>query len=298
VGSLGFEPRTSSAPGCEKSAWPTVNYPALRSDFIEFLKTKNFNQHYVKESILSYLNRFVTVIHEPMDVLKVFSGLTPGQQHCLNRGVRNLFNFLEAQGYPKAWLDLLRKNIPKENIGFDIKVPTDAEVITSLRKLSEAGHYESHLAIFNLVLDSGLRLTEATRFLEKFDKAACESHEGFYVAPLGYFRETKLAYFAFFTQETMNLIKSVERIKYDTARGNARKRLGRDITAFKYLRKFAFDTMTDEELNIPESVADFIQGRTPKSIGARHYMQLKRKAIKFYPRYAKYVAVLRQKALN
>lgn len=71
-----------------------------------------------------------------------------------------------------------------------------------------------------------------------------------------------MAYFAFFTEKTMNLIKSAGRISYDTARGNARKRLGRDITAFKYLRKFAFDVMTDEELNIPESAADFIQGRT------------------------------------
>jgi intergrase/recombinase len=53
--------------------------------------------------------------------------------------------------------------------------------------------------------------------------------------------------------------------------------------------------MTDEELNIPESVADFIQGGTPKSIGARHYMKLKRKAIKFYPRYAEYITRLRRK---
>ena len=52
------------------------------------------------------------------------------------------------------------------------------------------------------------------------------------------------------------------------------------------------------QLNIPESVADFIQGRVPKSVGARHYMQLKRKAIRFYPRYAEYIAELRRKALN
>jgi intergrase/recombinase len=54
--------------------------------------------------------------------------------------------------------------------------------------------------------------------------------------------------------------------------------------------------MTSEELNIPESVADFIEGRTAKSVGARHYMQLKRKAIEFYPRYARYVTELRRKA--
>jgi intergrase/recombinase len=84
----------------------------------------------------------------------------------------------------------------------------------------------------------------------------------------------------------MELLRSTERIMYESAKGNVRKRLGKQIVCYKYLRKFAFDTMTNEELNIPESVADFIQGRTPKSIGARHFMKFKRKAIKFYPRYA------------
>jgi intergrase/recombinase len=30
--------------------------------------------------------------------------------------------------------------------------------------------------------------------------------------------------------------------------------------------------MTSERLNIPKSVANFIQGRVPKSIGAKRYM--------------------------
>jgi len=62
--------------------------------------------------------------------------------------------------------------------------------------------------------------------------------------------------------------------------GTATKRFG--IMSCKYLRKFAFDTMTSERLNIPESVADFVEGRTPKTVGVRHYMRLKRKAVQFY----------------
>jgi intergrase/recombinase len=56
--------------------------------------------------------------------------------------------------------------------------------------------------------------------------------------------------------------------------------------------------ITSERLNIPESVADFIQGRVPRSIGAKHYMRLKRKADQFYPRYAEYVTELRRKAAS
>jgi intergrase/recombinase len=62
--------------------------------------------------------------------------------------------------------------------------------------------------------------------------------------------------------------------------GGIGKHLG--VISYEYLRKFAFDNMASEKLNVPESVADFIEGRTPKTIGARHYMQLKRKAVQFY----------------
>jgi len=69
------------------------------------------------------------------------------------------------------------------------------------------------------------------------------------------------------------------------------------IVSYKYLGKFAFDDDL-KQLNIPESVADFIEGRTPKSVGARCYMLLKRKAIQFYPRYSEYVTHLRAEAFD
>lgn len=46
----------------------------------------------------------------------------------------------------------------------------------------------------------------------------------------------------------------------------------------KYLRKF----VKMIELGAPESVADFIEGRTPKTIGAKHYMILLRQAKQYY----------------
>ena len=63
------------------------------------------------------------------------------------------------------------------------------------------------------------------------------------------------------------------------------------VTA-KYIRKFSFDKMI--ELEIPESIADFIQGRCPRRVGAKHYMALARQASKFYPRYLEYIEDLRR----
>ena len=144
------------------------------------------------------------------------------------------------------------------------------------------------------------RLMHAYRLLNELINGTLrvEAMDEFYVATLGYFRGTKLAYYGFFTHETMQLIRKLKKkTTYKTVK-SVKRRFKKDIVTYKYLRKFAFDMMTSEELNIPESVADFIQGRVPKSVGARHYMKLKRKATQFYPRYAEYIIRLRQKALN
>jgi len=85
-------------------------------------------------------------------------------------------------------------------------------------------------------------------------------------------------------------------MSYKKAMGGIGKHFG--VVSYKYLRKFAFDTMASEKLNIPELVADLIEGRTPKTVGARHYMQLKRKAIQFYPRYLRCVGELREGAFG
>jgi len=284
----GFEPGSSAW----QAILPIIDYPKIRANFVDFLMCKRLNPRYVK-CMLSYLDKYVRVITGPNDILSIFSRLTVGQQHNLSRGIRNLFNFLEAQGFDKGWLDVLRRNVPKDEVGFDLKIPTPEDVISSLRVVAKG--CLKYRAVYELVVDSGLRLEEACRFINSFNEVECERFDGFYVAPLGYFRRSKLAYFAFFTEETFRLIRHVN-VKVD-AQSAIRWRCKRpNVVAFKYLRKFVNDTMTSEELNIPESVADFIQGRTPKSIGAKHYMKLKRKAIQFYPRYAKYVKELRRKA--
>lgn len=66
-----------------------------------------------------------------------------------------------------------------------------------------------------------------------------------------------------------------------------------DHMAPKYLRKFAFDTMISEEMDIQESVGDFIEGRTPKRVGARHYTKLLRQADGHYRKYATYLEKFR-----
>lgn len=63
---------------------------------------------------------------------------------------------------------------------------------------------------YELVLDSGLRLEGACRFINAFVRAPVEKFDGFFVASLGYFRRSKLAYSAFLIDETFTLLGQLE----------------------------------------------------------------------------------------
>jgi intergrase/recombinase len=175
-------------------------------------------------------------------------------------------------------------------------VSSETEIIESLRRIRDADANPRYFALYNLLLDSGLRVTEAIMLFNGLvsHSVQLERQQGYAVAPLGYFRGTKLAYYGFVTDYTLELIAHCTKpISYKKIIGTASKRF--KVISYKYLRKFAFDTMTSERLNIPESIADFTEGRTPKSLGARHYMLLKRKATQFYPRYRSYLFEMRDR---
>ena len=267
-----------------------IDYGALRSDFMEWAKER-FDERYFK-CMVSYLDRFVKEpIRGSMDIVRVFSGLSEGQKHNLNRGLRNLFNFLEAQGWSRGYLNLLRKNIPKDKTGIDLRVPELNEIIRSLRKSSRIAL--KYRALWNLCLDSGLRLVEAIGVIKGFEEDRLQRINGICRYEVGAFRSSKQAYYAYMTESTLKLVEKTagEDLIPQNASHYYRKY---GLTAPKYLRKFTFDKMI--ELEIPESVADFIEGRVPKKIGAKHYMVLRRQADRFYPRYGCYVEELRERA--
>ncbi|MEM2306973.1 MAG: integrase [Candidatus Bathyarchaeia archaeon] len=245
----------------------------------------------VKE-MLSYLDRFLgdKLLRGPEDIIEVFSGLSGGQIHQLDRALRAFLNYCLLKGYPEDWIKLLKKAIPKEPEFVDLKVPEEREVTESLKKIREIP--AKYGALWALCLESGLRLQEAINLMNNFDESKLTAVNGFYRYRIGEFRGFKSAYFAFFTGEALKLIQAN---REKVVRANASHYFSKyKILQPKYLRKFAFDKMV--ELGVPESVADFIEGRVPRRIGARHYMSLVKQADNYYGRYAEYLKALREKA--
>ncbi len=263
----------------------SLNWLQNRAEFEEWLESMDYSEGY-KADVLRYLSMYVGEISKPFDIVSMFSKVKRGRRHLV-LALRVLFNFYEAMGFDKASLDVLRKALPKVKCGIDLKIPSEAKIVDSLRKLGKAPL--KYQALYNLLVDSGLRLVEAVELIKDFKEA--EKIRGFYRCTLAMFRGEKQAYYGHFTEHTLELIKQVTEKPEPIAASRYFRKFG--YVAPKYLRKFAFDKMID--LDIPESVADFIEGRVPKKVGAKHYMALARQGSKFYPRYAKYIQRLRNK---
>ena len=136
----------------------TISYPESKAEFVEYLQSKHFNERYAR-CMISYLDRNVSELQEPMDVVKIFSKLTVGQQHNLSRALRTFLNFVELKGINVEYLNSLRKAIPKDRVGADLNVPTESEILASLSKLKDMP--VKYQALYSLLSDSGLRVIEA-----------------------------------------------------------------------------------------------------------------------------------------
>ncbi len=243
-----------------------IDYWKVKNDFLLWLRNRGLDWDNYAKQLIRHLEKFSKPINRPMDIVSMFGSLNNSQKRHLTNGLRNLFNFYQSQGLEsKPCLDILRENLPRTFIGVDLNIPSETEIIDSLRVLQKRDSGKRILALYNLLLDSGLRLIEGVRLYNSLvtDSSESERQNGFHVVALGYFRNTKLAYFGFLTDYTMELLKDCEKpLTYKKIMGSATRRF--NVVSYKYLRKFVFDMMTSEQLNIPESVADFIEGRTAK----------------------------------
>ena len=266
-----------------------VDWRLLREAFLVWLDSRELAEDY-KRSIISYLDRFVSVVSSPLDVARLFEGLSVGQRHCLLYSLRNLLNYCELMGFEPAFIDGLRKALPKDSVMVDFYVPDEESVKQSICRLRCIP--EKYKAVYRLLLESGLRLREAVKLTNEFHEFSgkMENHEKYVCIPLFWIRRSKKSFYAYFMHETAKQLRNNGEKLSAEAVSKVCRRVG--LVAPKYVRKFVYTKML--ELGIPESVADFIQGRTPKSVGARHYANLKHLVDKYYPKYANYLVKIKE----
>ncbi len=68
-----------------------LDFSRVRGDFLKFIESKHYSKAH-EIALINNLDMYVTVIEKPMDIINIFSRLTVGQQHNLNRAIRALIN--------------------------------------------------------------------------------------------------------------------------------------------------------------------------------------------------------------
>jgi len=86
------------------------------------------------------------------ECVDLFDGLSPGQQHNLDRAVRAFFRFYEVFGVSREYLDGLRRAIPKEVEFVDLKILSEEQIVSSLGRLLRAPLRHQAFTVFCLIL--------------------------------------------------------------------------------------------------------------------------------------------------
>jgi len=246
------------------------------------------DEEYIQKCV-NYLDKHMRPIRTPQDVIDIFKACERGKHH-LDRGLRNLLKLYErVMGFPKSFIDSLRAAIPRLTSGVDLNVPTDAEVEETFRRLKDA---PPKYKILWLLVACGVRQEHAMKLLNNWDPKKLQVAEGFCRYTLGLIKSSKACFFAYFPNE---LLPIIEEFLAGPRPHLSRRRVWQyakdhGLVRPKYIRKWSYTKMI--ELGIPESVADFIHGRGPRSVGAQHYLEKVRVAEQYMPRFMDYLREL------
>ena len=181
-------------------------------------------------------------------------------------------NFLlESDIMDEDTASYFRKALPSRKTNSDGYVPTNSDIKEAYDKIKK----ERVGILFQVLAFSGIRMTELAKMLTEFDSEKLITDNGISKYPLNYNRGNKRSQYVYMPSK---LAEKLHRfyIHKDTVSYEIR-RYG---IAPKYLRKWFYNFLILN--NVPESVADFIEGRAPESVGSMHYLAKVKQADYWY----------------
>lgn len=205
--------------------------------------------------------------------------LINSDKYC-NRLVRLLLHYLDdKEMISNDQLTLIKKKIKNTKEGVDNHVPTDTEIQETLSKLSDEVK-----TMYLMYLVSGIRKIEGNYLLTNIDKLKTQEMDGFVKITMNYLRHNKHSYFCYLPVDIYNQLKansnlSIINLEYELKT--------RHLIHIKYCRKWFYTKCI--ELGVPESIADYYQGRSANSVGSNHYLSRQMLADKNYNKIVTYL---------
>jgi len=158
----------------------------------------------------------------------------------------------------------------------DLRVPSLDEIRQTLERTKQ---YPNLYMMYKLLLESGIRGSEALKVLNDYDSTRDRCENGICAYEINWVRGQKGSFYAFH-------ITPLQRVKISKSYVDKyTKKLG--LVPPKYFRKFVATKMA--ELGVPLDVIDFIQGRKPTRVLTQHYVSLFGIAKEQYKKYAEWL---------
>jgi len=261
----GFEPEAS----CLRSHKILPSASQHIDELKKWMKQKGFSEGY-KKDIIRYLKPIESKeIHDISELREVVSKSPSSMVLTVMRAYINFL--LDNEIISEDTAIYFRKSLPSRKTNPDGYVPTDVDVKKAYEKIKN----ERDRVIFQILGFSGIRVTEVVKMLREFEPYKLISENGISKYPLNYNRGNKRSQYVFMPSM---LVKNLRRsyIHKDTISYELRKH----GMAPKYLRKWFYNFLIMN--NVPESVADFIEGRAPESVGSMHYLSKVKQADYWY----------------
>jgi intergrase/recombinase len=197
---------------------------------------------------------------------------------CVKQGRKDSNNCIKAwRNFYKLVLDRdPPETLKVKKTKADLRVPSLDEIRQTLER---AKQYPNLYIMYRLLLESGIRESEALRVLNGYDGSKDRFEDGVYAYEINWQRGQKGSFYAFHITPLQKIKVSKSYVdKYTKKSG---------LVPPKYFRKFVASKMA--ELGIPLDVIDFIQGRKPTRVLTQHYVSLFGIAKEHYKKYAEWL---------
>ncbi|MFH0876524.1 MAG: integrase [archaeon] len=249
-------------------------------EFKQWVSIQNYCQNHLNH-IKSYFSRTLDSrqFNTPLELQAYIFSLANGTANSLNTARVYLKYLEQTEKLPLEIITKYRKVLKIVKSRKDFFVPDNEAVLLNYNKIKRNAALE---LVYLVLATSGIRYGECLKFLKTFqiDKFTINGNIAYYnVSEL---RNTKNINNIYLPLFVYNKLKTVN----NTYNGLRQRYKEKECTfSLKYLRKWHYNFMLYN--NVPESVADFIQGRANKSISANHYLSRAQQAAFWYGKIVK-----------
>ncbi|MFG1555423.1 MAG: integrase [Thermoplasmataceae archaeon] len=223
-----------------------------KREYEKWLISQGLSDGYIKDLV----NSLTGFIRE--DISDIADNITDRQ----NISMRSYLNYLSQKSLVSdEQVARFKKKLPLKQSKADNYIQSNDEVIHAYKQLND----KRFQTIFKLLAFSGARITELVKMVKEYEPSKLIVNEKFAKYQLHYKRGYKSSFYIYMPKEMVSDLHKfymhVDTITHQISKSGLNP---------KYLCTWFYNFLIYN--NVPEGVADFIEGRASSSVGSMHYL--------------------------